>query len=112
MYMAQLITVELGLAYHCKTGLNLPGTNRRTALKVAFENGWTRKRTNRGALLDIIAFRRIHEPSYEPSQHVLSSMHPNDVKKVPGILRKADKFVAEMEKKFNETGEQTEWVGI
>lgn len=108
----QLVTVELGLAFHCKTGMNLPGTRHRTALVVAFENGWTRKRTNRGALLDIIAFRRVNDPEYYPTQHILDSMHPNDLKKVPGIIRKADKFVAQMEAHYAATGEQTEWVGF
>jgi hypothetical protein len=106
----QLITVELGLAFHCKTGMNLPGTNRRTALTVARENGWTHKQTNRGALLDIIAFRRVNDPEYYPTQHVLDSMNPADVKKVPGIIKKADKLVEKMNA-WKPGDEQVEWRG-
>jgi hypothetical protein len=108
--MVQVFTVELGLAYHVKTGYNLPGTSRRTALTVARENGWTRKQTNRGALLDMIAFRRVLEPDYTPSQHILDSMG-NDAKKVPAVLRKADRFIARLEA-WTPGEPQIEWTCI
>ena len=111
MYHIQLVTVELGLAFHMKTGMNLPGTGHRTALTVAYENGWTRKRTNRGALRDIIAFRRILDSDYYPTDHILSSMGADAVK-VPALIRKADKYRKAQELLFADTGEQTEWNGI
>lgn len=111
IHMVQLFTVELGLAFHCKTGMNLPGTSRRTALTVARDNGWTHKQTNRGALLDIIAFRRTVEPDYSPTQHILDSMNPADVKKVPGILRRTDKLIAKMNN-WQPGDPQVEWRGI
>lgn len=113
IHMAQLIAVENGLAFHVKTGMNAPGTTgRTTALTRARLNGWTHKQTNRGALLDIIAFRRVIEgKDYEPSDYILSCMGEADQKKVPGIIKRADLLVKQMDKAHAEGGEQMHWRG-
>lgn len=55
----QAFVAEQDLAFYVKHGVNLPGC--RGALRglpVAQREGWTVKRTAKGALLDVIALRR------------------------------------------------------
>lgn len=55
----QAFVAEQDLAFYVKHGVNLPGCRGSLrGLPVAQREGWTVKRTAKGALLDVIALRR------------------------------------------------------
>lgn len=70
----QAFVAEQDLAFYVKHGMNLPscrGSLR--GLPVAQREGWTIKRTAKGALLDVIALRRALVEDWKPLEGTLSA---------------------------------------
>jgi hypothetical protein len=102
--MWRVLSAESMLALEIKTGMK----HRYSVLAACQDNGWTQKRTKKGALLDLIAFRRVLDPSYSPSDLIRASFTDAEQKKIDAALRKADKFAVRAN--ANEPG--LVWTGV
>lgn len=116
----QAFVAEQDLAFYVKFGMNLPscrGSLR--GLPVARREGWTVKRTAKGALLDVIALRRALVEDWKPLEGTLSAFvvegdevaTKREQAKYRKAIRVGEKF-AKMLDEWREGDEPIQWTGV
>lgn len=72
IHIYRYLTIVSGLTMTINTGMKM--SNRYSPLTILREEGITNKRTNKGALRDLVAFIKEINPDYSPGERTLRAM--------------------------------------